>query len=250
MAYLSSKRLRIQLALLIVGLIGTSAVLMFTEHNYWAIYKWPSPQQKYDSHTQPLEGLAVIFPVNNNTDMQFYRNTWLREYLYPVCDWPGPDCKIVCNRASTYKSLDKKTICFSREMKKMLDKEFFIKLDDDAFVDQDYVIQMMRKYHGAKKPVYISDHIWNRDRANPDTLNNVKYGNGKFYMFNRQLVKCLNVDMKYRYRRSEDAVFGGMVSTGCGRDHVKYIQEDDNYIWHKKYSSKNKSIDLAYIKNH
>ncbi|KAJ2802153.1 hypothetical protein H4R20_003392 [Coemansia guatemalensis] len=182
--------------------------------------------------------------------MRFYRNTWLRGYLYPVCDWPEPGCKIVCNRESTYKTLDKKTICFSREMKKMKDKEFFIKLDDDALVDRDYVVRMMKEYYRAKQPVYISDFIWNIDRSNPDTLHHVNYGNGKFYMFNRKLVDCLNVDIEYKRRRNEDAVFGGMVSTGCGQKNVKYVNEENDFIWHKNYTNKNKYIDLAYIKNH
>ncbi|KAJ2078195.1 hypothetical protein H4R24_004645 [Coemansia sp. RSA 988] len=182
--------------------------------------------------------------------MQFYRNMWLREYLYPVCDWPEPGCKIVCNMTSTYRTLDKKTICFSRKIKTIEDKEFFIKLDDDAFVDRDYVIRLIRKYRGWSKPVYISDNTRKKDKKNPGVLDGVLYGNGKFYMFNRALAKCLNTELQYKGSRNEDAVFGGMVHSGCGEPNVKYVSEDDKFIWHKKYTNKNKFIDLAFIKNH
>ncbi|KAJ2556396.1 hypothetical protein EV175_002038 [Coemansia sp. RSA 1933] len=197
-----------------------------------------------------FDRLAIIFPVNNNTDMQFYRNTWMRDYLYPVCDWEEPGCKIVCNQTSTYRTLDQKTFCFSRAMKHFSNKEFFIKLDDDSFVDKDYVYGLMRNSTGTRKPVYISDHTRFRDPRNPDTLHRVLYGNGKFYMFNFQLVKCLNTDFTYNGPRNEDAVFGGMVTSGCGEHNVVFIQEDDDKIWHKRYENKNKYIDLAHIKNH
>ncbi|KAJ2158097.1 hypothetical protein GGF46_004032 [Coemansia sp. RSA 552] len=197
-----------------------------------------------------LNKLAVIFPVNNNTDMRFYQNTWLRKYLYPVCDWPGEGCRIVCNETSTYRYLDRKTFCFTRAVKQM-DKEFYLKLDDDAFVDRDYVVRLIRKFTGWKRPVYISDHRRYHDKKNPGVLDHILYGNGKFYMFNRPLAQCANVDLKYNgKRRNEDAVFGGMVSTGCGEKNVEYVKEDDDWIWHKTYSHLNKFIDLAYIKNH
>ncbi|KAJ2715891.1 hypothetical protein H4R19_000952 [Coemansia spiralis] len=196
-----------------------------------------------------LDRLAIIFPVNENTDMQFYRNSWMRDYLYPVCDWPGDECRIVCHQKSTYDTLDKKTICFSRVMKTYYDKEFFIKLDDDALVDKDYVLGLMRKYTGWDKPVYISDHTRTRDPRNSN-INGSLYGNGKFYMFNRKLVDCVDVNFKYKGRRNEDAIFGAMVRSGCGEPNVEYVTEDDTYIWHKIYKNKNKYIDLAYIKNH
>ncbi|KAJ2421365.1 hypothetical protein GGF47_003993, partial [Coemansia sp. RSA 2524] len=89
-------------------------------------------------------------------------------------------------------------------------KELFIKLDDDALVDIDYVIGLIKKYQGYRKPVYISDHQRAGSRKYPDALNGVRYGNGKFYMFNRKLVQCLDLDIKYRGSRNEDSVFGGM----------------------------------------
>ncbi|KAJ2824048.1 hypothetical protein IWW50_003515 [Coemansia erecta] len=197
-----------------------------------------------------LEKLAIIFPVNNNTDMQFYRNTWLRKYLYPVCDWPGPGCKIVCNRTSTYLTLDKKTICLARQVQTIEDKEFFIKMDDDVLVDMDYVVGLIKEYQGWKTPVYISHHGRTRVRERPDALSGVRYGNGKFYMFNKILAKCLNPEISYRAPENEDRVFGGMVNDGCGEAAVTYVRENDDKIWHKLYSSKNKHIDLAFIKNH
>ncbi|KAJ2279901.1 hypothetical protein IW141_006742, partial [Coemansia sp. RSA 355] len=96
-------------------------------------------------------------------------------------------------------------------------------------------------YH---KPVYISDHERTQPRNFPDSLNGVMYGNGKFYMFNRKLVQCLDTDIKYRGSPNEDSVFGGMVSNGCGEDNVEYVKEDDRWIWHKEYTNKNKHIDL------
>ncbi|KAJ2743827.1 hypothetical protein GGI20_003440 [Coemansia sp. BCRC 34301] len=255
MSAVSLTRPRMVVLLIIAGIVLTSFILTSNHHNYWGAFgdsqEVESTLAKSVLDQQLTRRLAIIFPVNNNTDMQFYRNTWMREYLYPVCDWSEPGCKIVCNKDSTYHTLDEKTFCFSREMKKFKDKEFFIKLDDDAFVDRDYILELMRKYTGAKKPVYISDHTRFGDGDNKETLDNVRYGNGKFYMFNNKLVKCLDTDFKYEFRpRNEDAVFGGMVRSGCGEENVDYIQENDDKIWHKEYKSKNKYINLAFIKNH
>ncbi|KAJ1798957.1 hypothetical protein LPJ59_002162 [Coemansia sp. RSA 2399] len=256
MAPLSFSRPRVQLILLVLGIIITGTILTSTSHGYWREFDGRPPHPPHPPHSEKtpeqilFDRLAIIFPINNNTDMQFYRNTWMRDYLYPVCDWEEPGCKIVCNRTSTYRSLDQKTFCFSRELKKYSDKEFFIKLDDDSFVDKDYVHYLMLNSTHSRKPVYISDHTRFGDRKNPDTLHRVLYGNGKFYMFNFQLVKCLNTDFTYNGPRNEDAVFGGMVNSGCGESNVVYIKEDDNKIWHKRYESKNKYIDLAHIKNH
>ncbi|KAJ2811067.1 hypothetical protein FBU31_007852, partial [Coemansia sp. 'formosensis'] len=50
--------------------------------------------------------------------------------------------------------------------------------------------------------------------------------------------------------RNEDAVFGGMVRSGCGENNVEFVQENDDKIWHKEYRSKNKHINLSFIKNH
>ncbi|KAJ2897340.1 hypothetical protein IWW38_001755 [Coemansia aciculifera] len=244
--------------LIIAGIVLTSLILTSNHHNYWGAFS--DSQELGDTpatassklEEQLSKRLAIIFPINNNTDMQFYKNTWMREYLYPVCDWSEPGCKIVCNKDSTYHTLEEKTFCFSREIKSFTGKEFFIKLDDDAFVDRDYVFDLMREHTGAEKPVYISDHtrFWDPDNK---VLNNVRYGNGKFYMFNSQLVKCLDTDLDRKYEhhpRNEDAVFGGMVNSGCGEDGVTFVQENDDKIWHKEYKSKNKYIDLGFIKNH
>ncbi|KAJ1855805.1 hypothetical protein LPJ76_002975 [Coemansia sp. RSA 638] len=141
-------------------------------------------------------------------------------------------------------------MCFARAIKRFEDKEIFIKLDDDALVDIDYVIGLIKKYQGYHKPIYISDHERTKTRKLPDALNNVMYGNGKFYMFNRKLAQCLKTDIQYRGSRNEDSVFGAMVTHGCGEANVEYVQEDDRWIWHKEYTSKNKHIDLAFIKNH
>ncbi|KAJ2499955.1 hypothetical protein GGH96_003138 [Coemansia sp. RSA 1972] len=141
-------------------------------------------------------------------------------------------------------------MCFARAIKQFKDKELFIKLDDDALVDIDYVIGLIKKYQGYNKPVYISDHERSGSRKYPDALNGVRYGNGKFYMFNRKLAQCLDADITYRGSPNEDIVFGGMVTHGCGEDSVEYVQEDDRWIWHKEYTNKNKHIDLSFIKNH
>ncbi|KAJ1990308.1 hypothetical protein GGI25_004444 [Coemansia spiralis] len=261
MGPISLARPRIQLVLLILGILVTGAILTSNSHDFWGAFDHPPPPPPgHPVHPGPpsrspedalFEKLAIIFPTNNNTDMQFYRNTWLRDYLHPVCDWSEPGCKIVCNQTSTYRTLDQKTFCFARELRKRYsDKEFFIKLDDDAFVDKDYVLRLMLNNTGARRPVYISDHTRFRDNGNPDTLNRVLYGNGKFYMFNYNLIKCIDLDFKYNGPRNEDAVFGGMVTSGCGENNVMFIREDDSKIWHKVYKSKNKYIDLAYIKNH
>ncbi|KAJ1728775.1 hypothetical protein LPJ61_003859 [Coemansia biformis] len=246
-------RVRTVLVLLAVAIITTTAILLTDQP--WRTHVRPPASTKpplrdrWHPDNRLLDKLAIIFPVNNNTDMQFYRNTWFSDYLYPVCDWAEPGCKIVCNETSTYRTLDKKTFCFSREMKKYHDKEFFIKLDDDSFVDRDYVVSLMKAYTGWKRPVYISDHTRRGDRTNP-SIDGILYGNGKFYMFNYRLVKCVDVDLKYKGSRNEDSVFGAMVRSGCGEPNVLYVQEDDDYIWHKSYKNKNKYIDLSYIKNH
>ncbi|KAJ2813208.1 hypothetical protein H4S07_000864 [Coemansia furcata] len=255
MSAISISRPRIVVLLIVAGIVLTSFILTSDHHGYWGAFDETMGNsrltQKSAADDLLLERLAIIFPINKNTDMQFYRNTWLREYLYPVCDWSEPGCKIVCNKESTYHTLDEKTFCFSKEMKHFKDKEFFIKLDDDSFVDRDYVLELMRTYKGWKKPVYISDHTRFNDPANKDTLHLVRYGNGKFYMFNYNLVKCLDTAFTYEHRpRNEDAVFGGMVRSGCGENNVEFVQENDDKIWHKEYKSKNKYIDLAFIKNH
>ncbi|KAJ2080860.1 hypothetical protein H4R24_002776 [Coemansia sp. RSA 988] len=135
-------------------------------------------------------------------------------------------------------------------MREALDEELLIKLGNNALVDQDYVIQIIKKYRKAKNPVDISDSIGSVDRTNPDTLHNVDYGNGKFYMFNRHLTDCLDLGTIFQRRMNEEATFGDIVNTGCSENNVKYIRENDSYIWHKECTSKNKYIDLAYIKNH
>ncbi|KAJ2481695.1 hypothetical protein IWW56_001606 [Coemansia sp. RSA 2131] len=256
MANVKPTRRRVFVALLISAFMATSLLFAAGRYGYWQAYTdagiFGNLSSRSDTGAEyvMLEKLAIIFPVNKNTDMQFYQNTWLRNYLYPVCDWPGPGCKIVCNRTSTYQSLDIKTKCFARAIKRFEHKELFIKLDDDALVDINYIIGLIKKYQRYHKPVYISDHQRTKTRDFPDALNGVRYGNGKFYMFNRKLAQCLKTDIKYRGSRNEDSVFGGMVSHGCGEDNVEYVQEDDRWIWHKEYTSKNKHIDLAFIKNH
>ncbi|KAJ2003062.1 hypothetical protein GGI04_003103 [Coemansia thaxteri] len=195
------------------------------------------------------KSLAVIMPVNDNSDLTFYKNMWVGDYLRPVCDFAGPECSMSCNEKSTWNTLHKKTVCFTKQLKeKYTDTEFFIKLDDDAFTDREYIYGLMNQYTGMKEPVYISDFILNLDRSNP-SLNGSYYGNGKFYMFNRPLLDCIDTNIRYRGDRNEDAVFGAMVHNGCGPD-VKKILENDSKIWHKNYTSKNKHIELNYVKNH
>ncbi|KAJ2707475.1 hypothetical protein FB645_000651 [Coemansia sp. IMI 203386] len=203
----------------------------------------------YSRHEFTNDSLVVVMPINKNTDTQFYRNQWLGDYLHTVCDFDGPDCSLSCNAKSTYKTLDKKTICFTNILKQEFKHvNFFIKLDDDALVDKEYVRDMIEKYKGYNQPVYISDFILNLDGHNP-VLNGSYYGNGKFYMFNRALLDCINTEIKYKGRRNEDAIFGAMVYNGCGPNVLK-ITEDDSKIWHKQYENKNKKIDLSALTNH
>ncbi|KAJ2743826.1 hypothetical protein GGI20_003439 [Coemansia sp. BCRC 34301] len=188
--------------------------------------------------------LAVIMPITDNSDLNFYKNLWVGEHLYTVCDSRGPHCAMVCNERSTWKTLHRKTVCFTKIIKeRFTSTEFFIKLDDDAFVDRDYINELIDMYTGYERPVYISDFILNLDKSNR-ALNGSYYGNGKFYMFNRRLLDCIDPKIKYRGDRNEDAVFGAMVFNGCGADVLK-IREDDSKIWHKEYKSKNKYINLA-----
>ncbi|KAJ1724212.1 hypothetical protein LPJ53_001487 [Coemansia erecta] len=199
--------------------------------------------------TERSQPLAVIMPVNDKTDIQFYKNMWVGDYLHPVCDFDGPDCKISCNVQSEYKTLDKKTICFTDIIKRHYrNYEFFIKLDDDALVDRGYIFELIEKYRGSSEPVYISDFILNIDNSE-SVLNGSYYGNGKFYMFNRALVDCIDTKMKYKGNRNEDAIFGAMVYNGCGPDVLK-IPEDDSRIWHKGYNGKSVKINLSALVNH
>ncbi|KAJ2707473.1 hypothetical protein FB645_000649 [Coemansia sp. IMI 203386] len=264
MAPIFLSRPRTLVLLIALGIVATSLIATSDHHNYWGALDGPDPLDPPPEPKPPLplptedeallEKLAIIFPINNNTDMQFYRNTWMGDFLHPVCDWDEPECKIVCNKSSTYQTLDEKTLCFSRALRSQEEyrqKEFFLKLDDDSLVDKEYVLYLMRNNTGSDKPVYISDHTRLRDGANPVILDQVLYGNGKFYMFNHVLVDCLNTDFEYKGSRSEDLVFGGMVNSGCGGEqNILFIQEDDDYIWHKEYKNKNKYINLAFIKNH
>ncbi|KAJ2505966.1 hypothetical protein GGF44_001043 [Coemansia sp. RSA 1694] len=192
--------------------------------------------------------LAVIMPINDNTDLTFYKNLWVGDHLHTVCDFRGPDCSISCNQQSTWKTLYKKTACFTKLLKKkFVSTEFFIKMDDDTFIDRDYINELIDMYSGFERPVYISDFILNLDNRNR-ALNGSYYGNGKFYMFNRRLLDCIDPTIKFRGDRNEDAVFGAMVYNGCGADVLK-ISEDDTKIWHKEYRSKNKLINLSTITN-
>ncbi|KAJ2776101.1 hypothetical protein H4R18_005848 [Coemansia javaensis] len=239
-------------ALIVVGIVAT-AVIVTAPGGGWLSY---NPSGAATDHHRQLEAdrailsrLAVIMPVNNNTDIQFYRNTWLGDYLHLVCDWPAPGCSIVCNQESTYRTLDTKTRCFARAIKNYADKDFFIKLDDDSLTDRGYILDLMKKHRGQTAPVYISDHIIHEDGKNP-VLDGAKYGNGKFYMFNRPLARCVDPEIKYRGHHNEDAVFGAMVRAGCDEKRIMYLDEDDRFIWHKEYENKNKKIDLSHIKNH
>ncbi|KAJ2518560.1 hypothetical protein H4217_003260 [Coemansia sp. RSA 1939] len=213
----------------------------------------PMPPQTMALHSRPpwrpQPSLKVIMPINDKTDLQFYNNMWLGDSLFTVCDQPGPACSMSCNQTSTYKSLDDKTRCFMRHVKsQMKDIQFFIKLNDDAFVDKDYIMGLMEKYKNEETPVYISDFIHNRDPVN-EVLTNSYYGNGKFYMFNRKLVDCFATELRYHDHQSKDLTFGGMVHFGCGAN-VLRIKEDDSKIWHKGYKHRNKEIDLAALRNH
>ncbi|KAJ2493181.1 hypothetical protein IWW37_000831 [Coemansia sp. RSA 2050] len=202
-----------------------------------------------DRVTIEPRSLAIIMPTNNNTDIEFYKNMWVADYLYTVCDYPGLDCSMSCNQPSTWATLYKKTRCFTKEIKKRFrSTEFFIKMDDDTFVDREYIEKLVDLYAGSKKPVYISDFILNLDYRNR-ALNGSYYGNGKFYMFNRPLLDCIDPNIWFWGDRNEDAVFGAMVHNGCGPD-VEKIKEDNSKIWHKRYTSKNKHINLSAISNY
>ncbi|KAJ2721419.1 hypothetical protein GGI07_003984 [Coemansia sp. Benny D115] len=158
---------------------------------------------------------------------------WIGDYLHTVCDFEGPDCTLACNQESTYKTLDAKTICFTRLLKQRYrNTEFFIKLDDDALVDRQYVYDLMQEYRGYSEPVYISHFILNLDPHNL-SLNGSYYGNGKFYMFNRALLDCIDTNIEYVDHRNEDAVFGAMVHNGCGPDF--FIKLDDDALVDKEY---------------
>ncbi|KAJ2822050.1 hypothetical protein IWW50_004382 [Coemansia erecta] len=190
-------------------------------------------------------------PVNNNTDMQFYQNTWVANHLFAVCDFGGPGCAMSCNEKSTWLALDRKTKCFTRAIKHVLPStEFFLKQDDDVLADRDYVQGLMEKYRGHPNPLFISDLLHHDDHINIFSLNDITHGNGKFYMFNRRLLDCLNVDVKYIGQRYEDTVFGGMIHTGCKGLNVTFVQERNSKIWHRTYRHKNKAIDLSALRNH
>ncbi|KAJ1798958.1 hypothetical protein LPJ59_002163 [Coemansia sp. RSA 2399] len=229
--------------LLVVSMLILGSDLMDLERE-----RPPPPQHFWPPHIR-TPSLKVIMPVNKNTDIQFYQNTWFGDNLFTVCDYPGTDCSMDCNKESTWDTLDDKTRCFMRHVKrKERDTQFFVKLDDDALIDKRYVLGLMEKYKHYEEPVYISDFILNLDDRNP-SMNGSYYGNGKFYMFNRKLVDCIDTEIRYRYHRNEDAMFGAMVFNGCGPDVLK-IPEDDSKIWHKSYENKNKKIDLAALRNH
>ncbi|PIA16243.1 hypothetical protein COEREDRAFT_81450, partial [Coemansia reversa NRRL 1564] len=162
-----------QRTLVVLIAVGVLTTTFFLAQRYCSIDLPVYYNPKADE--QLLERLAIILPVNNNTDMQFYRNMWVQEYLYPLCDWPEPGCKIACNGNSTYMTLDKKIICFSSEIKNIHDKDFFIKLNDDAFVEIDYVVNILRKFGGWSKPVYISHNTSKEKNSNPGFNDNAPY---------------------------------------------------------------------------
>ncbi|KAJ1956004.1 hypothetical protein EC988_001573, partial [Linderina pennispora] len=197
--------------LLVILLLAIVTTIMFAHEEIGSLDTfWRPPPPRAHDHMGRKRDLAVVMPVNENTDLQFYGNMWVNDYLHPVCDFEGDGCRIVCNQKSTWETLDSKTICFTKALKERYrGTEFFIKLDDDAFVDKTYIRELMYKYHRHPKPVYISDFILNLDGENLN-LNNTWYGNGKFYMFNRRLLDCIDDKIQYTGHRNEDAVFGAM----------------------------------------
>ncbi|KAJ2803568.1 hypothetical protein H4R20_002841 [Coemansia guatemalensis] len=197
------------------------------------------------------QSLAVIMPTNNKTDMQFYENNWVADHLFTVCDFEGPSCSMACNEESTWGSLHRKTRCFVNVIKEAFtDIEFFLKLDDDVFADKDYVLGLIKKYRGHKRPLLISHVLKSGDRIN-SMFDGARYGNGKFYMFNRRLLDCIDTNLTFHGRRNEDHMFGAMMRSGCGdKPNVTFVRENDAHIWHKSYAVKNKYINLAALVNH
>ncbi|KAJ1810188.1 hypothetical protein LPJ75_004253, partial [Coemansia sp. RSA 2598] len=104
MAPILLSRPRILVLLIALGIIATSLIVTSDHHNYWGVFDGaeplevpPEPERPMHMMTEDevlLDKLAIIFPVNNNTDMQFYQNTWFGDYIHPVCDWDEPGCKI------------------------------------------------------------------------------------------------------------------------------------------------------------
>ncbi|KAJ2607783.1 hypothetical protein H4S08_004700, partial [Coemansia sp. RSA 1365] len=120
-------------------------------------------------------------------------------------------------------------------------------LNDDAFVEIDYVIETLRKFGEWSIPVFISHNTRKEENSNSDVIDDASYESSSFYMFNRALVKCLDTNIKYKGPRNEDSIFNAMISSGCGEANVNYVAEDSDFIWHKEYKNKNKFIDLSYI---
>ncbi|KAJ2707474.1 hypothetical protein FB645_000650 [Coemansia sp. IMI 203386] len=234
----------------LVRVVLSLVLLITTGVGFYTWYS-KSSQPEIDApiyHRKNNKSLAVIMPVNHKTDIRFYKNMWIGDYLHPVCDWDGPGCAIFCNQTMSYNTLAKKTICFTRVLKKYyLDTEFFIKLDDDALVDRDYIFGLIEKYRGFKRPLYVSE--FSTYRNNQPLLNGTRYGNGKFYMFNRKLLDCVATNVDYMGNRNEDAIFGTLVRYGC-ENKVKMVWEDNSRLWHKKYTNKDTFIDLAALSNH
>ncbi|KAI8323078.1 hypothetical protein GQ54DRAFT_303637 [Martensiomyces pterosporus] len=185
-------------------------------------YNWQHRQQPFN--TAPAKGgcaissmtvglgdkLVILMPVTNTTDMQFYSNMWVGDFLHPVCDYPEMGCRILCNATSRSSSVDARTRCFVKGLKGYSEQyEFFVKMDDSTFADKAYVFELMEKYVGAKQPLYISGLA----RKYPALNQMPPDGRGKFYMFNRRLVECLDADAVDGGQGSERSVFESMKGT-------------------------------------
>ncbi|KAJ1858869.1 hypothetical protein GGF49_001495 [Coemansia sp. RSA 1853] len=179
---------------------------------------WPQPANN------PHPSLAVIIPITKHTDTRFYRNMWMGNHEFTICETRVADCSMVCGQpGQTTAQAD--VDCLVRAAKNRFNEtEFIVRMSDDMLVDRSYVYGIMEEYKAIDVPMYISS----TEQAN--TSGSVESG---FYMFNRALTKCI----------SDKGTFEERVAAGCGS--AKRVDIDATKMWQGSYTSRNKHINLA-----
>ncbi|KAJ2498935.1 hypothetical protein GGH96_003935 [Coemansia sp. RSA 1972] len=179
---------------------------------------WPQPA------SEPHPSLAVIIPISKHTDVRFYRNMWMGNHGFTICETHVPGCSMVCGRKPEQTSAQADVDCLVRVAKgRFSETEFIVRMSDDMLVDRSYVFSIMKEYKAIDTPMYVSS------AEQTDT------SVSGFYMFNQALAKCIS---------DQDLSFAERVDVGCGKN-VKRVVNDETKVWQTSYTNKNKYINLA-----
>ncbi|KAF9286790.1 hypothetical protein BGZ68_002542 [Mortierella alpina] len=182
--------------------------------------------------------LVYMF-IMDRSSLAFYRTQKIWDDLVLIAERPeqceGLDLCLALGERFVYETLhDKvfKTLTLLSKTYKGWDS--ISKLDDDALVD----IRTLRDFHSIHPQTYLGDFVTNEsDLGFP-----IKYAQGPYYTLGRKVVQCV-LEHKYDYYRlgsnAEDLAVGYIISKFCQHESVDVNHY--NFIWHKKFSDRNKS---------